>query len=98
MKNILTLYKILTKNAEMRLPKKGSKGTMYLALGIIALSCIMIPCCLIIGFITYIMTLALELSNAPTGGLLAEIHIMSAMSMIFGVLVIFNIMFFHIFR
>lgn len=94
MKNILTLYKILTKNAEMRLPKKGSKGTMYLALGIIALSCIMIPCCLIIGFITYIMTLALELSNAPTGGLLAEIHIMSAMSMIFGVLVIFNIMFF----
>lgn len=94
MQNIITLYKTLTKNAEMRMPSRGTKGAIYMSLGIIALSCIMIPCCLIVGFISYIMTLALVEANAPTNGLLAEIHIMSAFSMVFGILVIFNILFF----
>lgn len=94
MKNILILYKTLTKNAEMRMPKGGTKGTVYLSLGIIAAFCIMIPCCVIVGFISYIMTEALIEAGAATAGLLAEIHIMSALSMVFGILVIFNILFF----
>lgn len=94
MRNALLLYKTLTKNAEMRMPKKGAKGTVYLSLGIIAASCIMIPCCIIVGFISYIMTTALIEAGNSTAGILAEIHIMSALSMVFGVLVIFNLLFF----
>lgn len=94
MSNILTLYKVLSKNVEMKLPKQGAKGAMYMSLGILAASCIMIPCCIIVGFISYIMTLALEAVSVPSRGLLAEIHIMSACSMVFGILVIFNILFF----
>ena len=94
MRNALSLFRVLTKNAENSMPKKGTKGTIYMALGIIALSCIMIPCCIIVGFVSYVMTLALTAAGSATGGLLAEIHIMSAFSMVFGILVIFNILFF----
>lgn len=94
MRNAISLMRVLTKNAEMRVPKKGGKGSMYLALGIIAISCIMIPCCIIVGFVSYIMTEALVMVNAPAAGLQAEIHIMSAFSVVFGMLVIFNILFF----
>lgn len=95
MRRVLALYSVLTKNAEMKVPKKGSKGSMYLGLAIIAVSCIMIPCCLIVGFISYIMTETIDVLGAdPTSGLLAEIHIMSAFSVVFGMLVIFNILFF----
>lgn len=94
MRNALSLFRVLMKNSEMKMPKKGTKGTLYLALGIIALCCIMIPCCFIVGFVSYVMTLALSGVNAPVNGLLAEIHIMSAFSVVFGILVIFNILFF----
>lgn len=94
MRNAISLMRILTKNAEMRLPKKGGKGSMYMALGVIAVSCIMIPCCLVVGFVSYIMTEALIIAEAPAAGLQAEIHIMSAFSVVFGMLVIFNVLFF----
>lgn len=94
MKNVLSLMRVLMKNAEMRVPKKGGKGSMYLALGIVAVSCIMIPCCIIVGFVSYVMTEALTEAGAPAAGLQAEIHIMSAFSVVFGMLVIFNILFF----
>ena len=94
MRNIKALINVLRKNTEMKLPKKGSKATMYMSLGIIALCCIMIPCCLIVGYVSYVMTLALVEAGAPTAGIMAEIHIMSAFSLIFGMLVIFNILFF----
>lgn len=94
MNNIFSLYSVLAKNSEMKVPKNEEKGTLYLSLGIIALSCIMIPCCLIVGYVSYIITKALIAANAPTGGLLVQIQIMSAFSMIFGILVIFNVLFF----
>ena len=94
MKNIMSLYGVLTKNAEMKVPKKGNKGLMYAVLGIVAVCCIMIPCCLIVGFVSYYMTEALKTINNPEAGLLAELHIMSAFSVVFGMLVVFNILFF----
>ena len=94
MNNIFSLYSVLAKNSEMKVPKNEEKGTLYLSLGIIALSCIMIPCCLVVGYVSYIITKALIAAGAPTGGLLAQIQIMSAFSMIFGILVIFNVLFF----
>ncbi len=94
MKNIISLFSVLTKNTEMKVPKKGGKGTIYRSIGILALTCIMVPCCAIVGFISYTMTLALIEAGAPANGIMAEIHIMSAFSLVFGMLVIFNILFF----
>lgn len=94
MRNAYSLFRVLIKNSEMKLPKEGKKGTAYLSLGMIALCCIMIPCCLVVGFVSYVMTEALTAAGTPLNGLLAEIHIMSAFSVVFGLLVIFNILFF----
>lgn len=94
MRNSYALFRVLMKNSEMKLPKKGKKGTAYLSLGMIALCCIMIPCCIVVGFVSYVMTEALTAAGTPLNGLLAEIHIMSAFSVVFGLLVIFNILFF----
>ena len=94
MKKVKALMDVLAKNTEMKVPKKGDKGRIYLALGVIAISCIMIPCCLVVGFISNVMTQALIITGAPTNGLMALIDIMSAFSVVFGMLVIFNILFF----
>lgn len=94
MRNSYSLFRVLMKNSEMKLPKEGKRGTAYMSLGMIALCCIMIPCCLVVGFVSYVMTEALTAAGAPLNGLLAEIHIMSAFSVVFGLLVIFNILFF----
>lgn len=95
MNNIRTLFNVLYKNTAMKMPKRGTeKGSIYLSFGIIALSCIMIPCCLIVGYVSQVMTQALAMVDAPTAGLLAELHIMSAFSMVFGILVIFSVLFF----
>ena len=94
MHNAYALFRILMKNSEMKLPKEGTRGTAYLSLGMIALCCIMLPCCFVVGFVSYIMTEALTAAGSPLNGLLAEIHIISAFSVVFGLLVIFNILFF----
>lgn len=94
-KRVRALTKTFTANAEMRLPKEGPRGRLYMALAVLAVSCIMIPCCLIVGYISYMMTESFLVMGVPAGnGLLAEIHIMSAFSMVFGILVIFNLFFF----
>lgn len=94
LRNALALFRVLTKNTEMPRPKEGTRGRLYTSLGIIALSCIMIPCCAIVGYISYVMGYALINVDVPMAGLQAEVHIISAFSMIFGFLVIFNILYF----
>lgn len=95
MNRVVSLVRILLKNAEMRVPKAGEKGRMYMTIGLLAIMLIMVPCLIIVGFVSYIMTLALsEAGMDPSTGILAQIHIMSAFSVIFGAWVIFSIMFF----
>jgi ABC-2 type transport system permease protein len=89
-KSITSLTSILSKNSEMKLPEK----TGYKVLALIAVSCIMIPCTVIVGFISYVMTEALLEAGSPGGGMLFEMQILSAFSMIFGILVIFSVLFF----
>ncbi|MCR5701059.1 MAG: hypothetical protein K6G76_02805 [Lachnospiraceae bacterium] len=87
---IRSIVKILSKNAEMRLPQK----TLYKVLAFIAVFAIMIPCVVIVGFISFVMTEALIEVNNPGNGMLFEMQILSAFSMIFGILVIFSVLFF----
>ena len=94
MRNALSLFRVLYKNTEMPRPKAGSRGRLYNSLGVIAICCIMLPCCAVVGYISYVMGYALINVDSPMAGLQTEIHILSAFSMVFGFLVIFNVMFF----
>lgn len=89
-----SLFHVYRRNSEMPMPKKGLKGSIYFSFALIALSCIMIPCCIIVGYITDILSQALMTSGNRTDALLSEIHLISAMSLIFGMLVVFNVLFF----
>ena len=70
------------------------ENTGYRVLALIAALGIMIPCTVIVGFISYVMTEALLEAGSPGGGMLFEMQILSAFSMVFGIMVIFSIMFF----
>lgn len=89
-KGIWSLVKVFQTNGEMRLPEKK----LYKVLALVAVLGIMIPCVLIVGFISYVMTEALVEFGNPGGGMLFEMQILSAFSMIFGILVIFSVLFF----
>ncbi|MCR5368913.1 hypothetical protein [Eubacterium sp.] len=89
-RSVGSLIKIFQKNSEMRMPER----TAYKVLATIAVLGIMIPCTLVVGFISYVMTGALIEADSPGGGMLFEMQILSAFSMIFGILVIFSVLFF----
>lgn len=89
-RGIKSLMDIFRKNAEMQLPST----TGYRVLASIVVLGIMIPCVAIVGIISYVMTEALIEVNNPGGAMLLEMHIMSAFSMIFGIMVIFSVLFF----
>lgn len=100
------LFNTLGKNSEMSLPSEGTKGRIYLSFGIIAVSCIMLPCCIAMGVISNMLTQSMISTEglvgingvvnhgALTNGLTSLLHILSAFSMVFSLLVIFNVLFF----
>lgn len=94
MKNFLLLTKVIMRNSEMDMPDKGKKGKAYKTMGTIALSCIMIPCCFIVGYIVYIMTQALLEANGNTEGLELIVQLMSIFGVVFSLMVIFNVLYF----
>ena len=87
---VKSLMDIFRKNSEMQMPKKKS----YRVLAGMAALGIMVPCTVIVGFISYIMTEALIEVDNPGGGMLFEMQILSAFSMVFGIMVIFSVLFF----
>ncbi len=94
MNQIRSIFQALTRNSEMKTPKEGTKGSIYLSLGIIALSCIMLPCCFVVGYVSYFMTMAMIAADNRMGGIVTEVQIISAFSMVFGMMVIFSVLFF----
>ena len=54
MKNFLYLTRVMAKDTEMTMPDTGEKAKAYKTLGSLAMFCIMVPCCLVVGFIVYI--------------------------------------------
>ena len=89
-KGIFSLVRVFSKNGEMQMPDKR----LYKVFALCAVLGIMIPCVAIVGFISYVMTEALVEFGNPGGGMLFEMQILSAFSMIFGILVIFAVLFF----
>ena len=64
MKNFRILLSMISRNNDMEMPEHGDKAKAYKVMGIIAMCCIMIPCCIVVGFIVYIMTAALMEAEA----------------------------------
>ncbi|MCR5249324.1 MAG: hypothetical protein K6E50_01815 [Lachnospiraceae bacterium] len=89
-----SLFRVYRKNFEMPMPEEGVKVSLYTSLGIIAVTCIMLPCCIICGYISYILSLAMMMEGNRVNGLVSELHIISAFSMILGITVVFNVLFF----
>lgn len=94
MKNFLYLTRVMAKDTEMTMPDTGEKAKAYKTLGSLAMFCIMVPCCLVVGFIVYIMTEALIEAGGMTEGVELIIQLMSVFGMIFSVMVLFNVLFF----
>ncbi|MBR4208571.1 MAG: hypothetical protein IKQ88_08250 [Lachnospiraceae bacterium] len=100
------LYRTLLKNSEMSMPEKGAKGNIYRALGVIAVSCIMLPCCAAMGFISYMLSASMftteglkdasgaVINGIAGNGILTMLHVLSVFSLVFSLLVIFNVLFF----
>ncbi len=94
MKNFVLLYKMLLKNQEMVMPKEARDNKLYTVFGGIAVFLIMIPCCVLVGFISYIMTTALLESSGGNQGILFILHLMSACSLVLGINVMIGTFYF----
>lgn len=94
MKNFKVLLTMISRNNDMEMPEHGEKAKSYKVMGYIAMGCIMIPCCLVVGFIVYIMTAALMEAGGQTEGLNLVIQLMSVFGVIFSIMVIFNLLYF----
>ncbi len=94
MKEYLLLTRALSKNNGMDMPESGKKAKSYKLMGTLAMFCIMIPCCFIVGFIVYIMTQALMEAGGGTEGLELILQLLSVFGIIFSIMVIFNVLYF----
>lgn len=88
------LTQTLMKNQEMSKPKDKRDSRAYTVFGGAALLFIMIPCCLIVGFLAYIMTVAISEAGGGYEGILFIVHFMSACSVVFGLNVIIDTFYF----
>lgn len=94
-RNYLLLTKAIRNNSgEMEMPEQGGKKKAYNIMGVMAMTCIMIPCCIIVGFIVYVMTAAMEETGGNTEGLELIVQLMNVFAVIFSIMVIFNMLFF----
>lgn len=91
MKVYRRLVRTFLRSGEMEDPKQKKQKLFYTLLGITAVLFIMLPCCLMVGYLTYALTLAL-MGNG--NGLLLVIHFIALFSIVFGINVILNVFYF----
>ena len=88
------LYKAFSSNLEMPKPNGEKKVKIYNRFGMIAFIGIMVPVSVIVGYVTYVITDLLYLFNGNSYGLLSELDLISAFAMIFGMPLMFSVLFF----
>ena len=89
-----SLYKAFSSNLEMPKPNGEKKIKLYNRFGIIAFIGIMLPISVVVGYITYIITDLLFVFDGNSYGLLSEIDLISAFALIFGMPLMFSVLFF----
>ena len=88
------LYKAFSSNLEMPKPNGEKKVKIYNRFGMIAFIGIMVPISVIVGYVTFVITDLLYLFNGNSYGLLSELDLISAFAMIFGMPLMFSVLFF----
>lgn len=88
------LYKAFSSNLEMPRPNGEKKVKIYNRFGMIAFIGIMVPVSVIVGYVTYVITDLLYLFGGNSYGLLSELDLISAFAMIFGMPLMFSVLFF----
>ena len=88
------LYKAFSSNLEMPKPNGEKTVKIYNRFGMIAFIGIMVPVSIIVGYVTYALTDLLFMFEDHSYGLLSELDIISAFAMIFGMLLMFSVLFF----
>ena len=88
------LYKAFSSNLEMPKPNGEKKQKIYNRFGLIAFIGIMIPVSVLVGYITYVLTDLLYMFDGNSFGLLSELDLISAFAMIFGMPLMFSVLFF----
>ena len=88
------LYKAFSSNLEMPKPNGEKKVKLYNRFGMIAFIGIMLPVAVIVGYMTYALTNFLYMFDGNAYGLLAELDLISAFAMIFGMPLMFSVLYF----
>ena len=89
-----SLYKAFSSNLEMPKPTGEKKVKLYNRFGMIAFIGIMVPVSIVIGYVTYALTDLMYGFDGNTYGLLTEIDLVSAFAMVFGMPLMFSVLFF----
>ena len=89
-----SLYKAFSSNLEMPKPNGEKKVKIYNRFGMIAFIGIMVPVSIIVGYVTYTLTDLLYWFDGNAYGLLSELDLISAFAMIFGMPLMFSVLFF----
>ena len=94
MNKVRALYRAFGSNIEMPKPDGEKKKKLYTRFGLAAFIGIMVPVSVIVGYITYILTDLLFVFDGNSYGLLSELDLISAFAMIFGMPLMFSVLFF----
>lgn len=92
--NYFRLTSIMMKNESMESPKRKSRRALIAILGIIAVFCIFIPACILVGAIAFIMTTAVKEAGGSFEGVSFILMFVSGFSIVFGLSVILNVFYF----
>lgn len=91
MKVYKSLFRLFVRDQDMQRPGEKRSKLFYALMAVIAVSCIMVPCCFVVGYLCYAFALSL---NGESCGLLFIIHFISLFSIVFGISVILNVFYF----
>lgn len=94
MNKIRALYKAFSSNLEMPKPNGEKKVKLYNRFGMIAFIGIMLPIAVAVGYVTYVLTDFLYIFDGNSYGLLSELDLISAFAMIFGMPLMFSVLYF----
>ena len=89
-----SLYKAFSSNLEMPKPNGEKRVKLYNRFGIVAFVGIMLPISVAVGYVTYVLTDLLFMFDGNSYGLLSELDLISAFAMIFGMPLMFSVLFF----
>lgn len=89
-----SLYKAFSSNLEMPKPTGEKKIKLYNRFGMIAFIGIMVPVSIVVGYVAYALTDLMYGFDGNTYGLLTVVDLISAFAMVFGLPLMFSVLFF----